>query len=46
LINLKGKDSIAAVAKVMKEDEAVEGEDVNDMDVDVDANDNPQPTEE
>ncbi|PCE62510.1 DNA gyrase subunit A [Sediminicola luteus] len=46
LINLKGKDSIAAVAKVMKEDEAVEGEDVNDMDVDVDTNDNPQPTEE
>jgi DNA gyrase subunit A len=46
LINLKGKDSIAAVAKVMKEDEAVEGEDVNDMDVHVDTNDNPQPTEE
>ena len=34
LINLKGNDSIAAVAKVMKDDEAVEVVDVLDIEVD------------
>ena len=34
LINLKGNDSIAAVAKVMKDDEAVEVADVLDIEVD------------
>ena len=33
LINLKGNDSIAAVAKVMKEDDAVGDEDIMDIDV-------------
>ena len=38
LINLKGEDTIAAVAKVMKEEESIE--DVNDLDVnDLDVND-------
>jgi len=31
LINLKDKDSIAAIAKVMKDDEAID--DINDIDV-------------
>lgn len=34
LINIKGKDSIAAVAKVMKDEDAVEGTDVLDIEVD------------
>ncbi|AIZ42187.1 DNA gyrase subunit A [Cellulophaga baltica] len=34
LINIKGKDSIAAVAKVMKDEDAVDELDVNDLDVD------------
>ena len=34
LINIKGDDSIAAVAKVMKDDEAVEGTDILDIEVD------------
>ena len=34
LINLKGSDSIAAVAKVMKDEDAVEGTDVLDIEVD------------
>ncbi|MBD0778846.1 DNA gyrase subunit A [Maribacter sp. ANRC-HE7] len=33
LINIKGKDSIAAVAKVMKDDEAVEEVDIMDIEV-------------
>ncbi len=33
LINIKGNDSIAAVAKVMKEEDAVEDADILDMDV-------------
>ncbi len=33
LINLKGKDTIAAVAKVLKDDEAVEDVDVRDIEV-------------
>lgn len=33
LINIKGNDSIAAVAKVMKDEDAVEEVDVNDLDV-------------
>ncbi len=33
LINLKGNDSIAAVAKVMKDEDAVEGSDVLDIEV-------------
>jgi len=34
LINIKGKDSIAAVAKVMKDEDAVDELDANDLDVD------------
>ncbi|WP_350286980.1 DNA gyrase subunit A [uncultured Croceitalea sp.] len=34
LINLKGNDSIAAVAKVMKDEDAVEGTDILDIEVD------------
>ena len=34
LINIKGNDSIAAVAKIMKDDEAVENTDVLDIEVD------------
>ena len=37
LINIKGNDSIAAVAKVMKDDEAVEEVDI--LDIEVDAED-------
>ncbi len=33
LINIKGNDSIAAVAKVMKDEDAVDETDVNDLDV-------------
>jgi len=33
LINIKGSDSIAAVAKVMKDEDAVEETDINDLDV-------------
>ena len=33
LINIKGNDSIAAVAKVMKDDEAVEEVDIMDIEV-------------
>jgi len=33
LINIKGKDSIAAVAKVMKEEDAVEDAEILDIDV-------------
>ena len=33
LINIKGNDSIAAVAKVMKDEDAVDETDVKDMDV-------------
>ncbi|MFH6604481.1 DNA gyrase subunit A [Maribacter algicola] len=34
LINIKGDDSIAAVAKVMKDEDAVEGNDILDIEVD------------
>ena len=37
LINIKGEDSIAAVAKVMNDDEDIE--DVSDIDVTVENND-------
>jgi len=37
LINIKGSDSIAAVAKVMKDDDAVDEVDI--MDIEVDAED-------
>jgi DNA gyrase subunit A len=33
LINIKGSDSIAAVAKVMKDEDTVEETDINDLDV-------------
>jgi DNA gyrase subunit A len=38
LINIKGDDSIAAVAKVMNDDDEIQ--DVDDIDVTLDENDN------
>ncbi|GAA3518328.1 DNA gyrase subunit A [Aquimarina addita] len=40
LINLKGKDSIAAVAKVMHDEDVVEEEDENNIDLNIPAEDN------